>query len=165
VNPWDYDTEDETWSVEGQTALSLNHPARYITFDAARTACQSNGKRLCGADEWERSCAGLSNRNYPYGSDFEEGRCQEGGNFGGRPWERGESLECASLEHSSLRDQSGNVWEWTDSCNGSTCFVRGGSYAVDASFFPDALGCHFEQGHQRGSAEFDIGFRCCDNPL
>jgi hypothetical protein len=165
VNPWHYDNSDSSWWVEGQTALSLSHPARYITFDAARTACLSVGKRLCGADEWETSCGGLSGRDYPYGNEYEPDRCNQGGHFGGRPWERGESAECANLEHPALRDQSGNVWEWTDSCNGSTCYVRGGSYAVNGSFFPDALGCYFKQGHERGSAEFDIGFRCCANPL
>lgn len=164
-NPWHYDNDDEDWWVEGDTALSLNHPARFMTFDAAKAACQSVGKRLCGAVEWGHGCGGLSNRDYPYGNEFEPARCKQGGNFAGRPWERGESAACSSVEYGDLRDQSGNVWEWTDECNGSTCFVRGGSYAVDGSFFPDALGCEFDQGHERGSAEFDIGFRCCADPV
>jgi hypothetical protein len=164
-NPWHYDDDDETWWIEGQVGLSLEHPARFMTFDAAKQACESTGKRLCKPDEWGSACAGLSNRSHPYGNEFEEGRCKEGGQFAGRPWVRGESADCASIEHPELRDQSGNVWEWTDRCSGDRCYVRGGSYAVDGSFFPDALGCEFDQGHERDSAQFDIGFRCCASPL
>jgi formylglycine-generating enzyme required for sulfatase activity len=164
-NPWHYDDSDPGWWVEGDVALGLNYPARFMTFDAAKSACQSVGKHLCSADEWENSCGGISGRDYPYGSQYQPGICEEGGGFAARPSDRGERAQCANLEHPSLRDQSGNVWEWTNSCSGSTCMVRGGSYAVDGSFFPSALGCHFDQGHERGSAEFDIGFRCCASPL
>lgn len=165
VNPWHYDTSDPGWWVEGDVALGLSYPARYMSFDAAKSACQSVGKHLCSANEWQSSCGGLADQNYPYGSSYQPGICQEGGGFGARPADRGDRSDCVNSEHPSLFDQSGNVWEWTNDCAGNTCQVRGGSYAVDGSFFPDAMGCHFEQGHERNSAEFDIGFRCCASPI
>ena len=166
-NPWHY--EDGGWYIDGPVGLSLEHPARYVTFAAARSACAAQGKRLCGADEWTRACSGPSQLAYPYGNTFEPGRCNSANGLFGRPWAVGESATSASTSTPELVDMSGNVWEWTNDCSGGECQKAGGAFSVDGSFFPNALSCEGRQGHDTVNETFgtdhDIGYRCCASPL
>ena len=52
-------------------------PKRRLTyFDAVQTcAARGDGYRLCGEMEWERACRGDRLFAYPYGKQFEPGRC------------------------------------------------------------------------------------------
>ena len=62
-------------------------------------------------------------------------------------------------------DLSGNVWEWEDSCDGTTgsndlCRLRGGSFGV----YPgDYLRCDYGgyDGFGARVGGLDIGLRCC----
>jgi formylglycine-generating enzyme required for sulfatase activity len=165
-NPWKY---DDGWYVEGQVALSLEHPARYVTFAAARSACAANGKRLCGADEWTRACGGSGQLAFPYGNTYEPGRCNSASGITGRPWPVGDDPTCASASAPQLVDMSGNVWEWTNDCGGGDCTLRGGSFFVDGSFFQNALSCEGTKSHDTTNETFgtehDFGYRCCASPL
>jgi formylglycine-generating enzyme required for sulfatase activity len=166
-NPWDY---DDGWYIEGAIGMSLQHPARYVTHAAAKSACAFKGKRLCRADEWERSCSGPTGLVYPYGNTYEAGRCNSGsGVLGGTPWKVGDRPQCSSTAAPSLLDMSGNVWEWTSECSGNNCVLRGGSFNVDGSFFPTALSCDGTKTHDQANevfgTDYDFGYRCCASPL
>jgi formylglycine-generating enzyme required for sulfatase activity len=168
-NPWHYDTTDKSWYIEGQVGISLQHPARYVTHAAAKSACASKGKRLCRADEWTDACGGTNGLKYPYGNAYEAGRCNSASGITGRPWSVGEDPACASASAPQLVDMSGNVWEWTSECYGDDCELRGGSFYVDGSFFPTALSCEGTKSHDQVNETFgtdhDFGYRCCANPL
>ena len=61
-----------------------------------------------------------------------------------------------------LLDMSGNVEEWTDSCNGTagmsdTCQARGGRYDSDSA----GLECDADVTYTRDTQRKDLGFRCC----
>jgi formylglycine-generating enzyme required for sulfatase activity len=164
-NPWHY---DDGWYIDAQVGISLDHPARYVTFAAALSACTAKGKRLCTANDWTSACSpgGLA---YPYGNTYENGRCNSASGITGRPWEVGNSPSCSSTEAPQLVDMSGNVWEWTNDCSGDDCTLRGGSFFVDGSFFPTALSCEGTKSHDQANETFgtdhDFGYRCCANPL
>lgn len=166
-NPWHF--EDGGWYIEGPVGLSLEHPARYVTFAAAKSACSSVGKRLCSANDWTLACGGSSGLAYPYGNTFEAGTCNSASGITGRPWEVGNNPACSNPATPELVDMSGNVWEWTNDCSGGECTIRGGSFIVDGSFFPDALSCEgtksWDQADETFGTDHDIGYRCCAHPL
>jgi formylglycine-generating enzyme required for sulfatase activity len=166
-NPWHY--EDGSWYIDGPVGMSLEHPARYVTFEAARTACGLAGKRLCGADEWTRACGGPTQLAYPYGNTYEQGRCNTASGIIGSPWAVGDDPSCANTATPQLVDMSGNVWEWTNDCSGGDCTLRGGSFNVDGSFFPNALSCEgtksWDTVNETFGTDHDFGYRCCVNPL
>lgn len=53
-------------------------PQGYVSRDEASAACHQAGKRLCTFDEWRRACQGAAQRHHPYGTAFEDGRCNVG---------------------------------------------------------------------------------------
>lgn len=53
-------------------------PQAYISQLEARDACANAGKRLCTLREWRRACTGPARATYPYGNDYEKGRCNVG---------------------------------------------------------------------------------------
>jgi formylglycine-generating enzyme required for sulfatase activity len=53
-------------------------PQGYLSRDEAGAACHEASKRLCTFDEWRRACQGKTKRHYPYGTQYEEGRCNVG---------------------------------------------------------------------------------------
>lgn len=53
-------------------------PQAYINRIEAASACENAGKRLCSVEEWYRACRGSADQTYPYGKDFEPGRCNVG---------------------------------------------------------------------------------------
>ncbi|HUS32433.1 MAG TPA: SUMF1/EgtB/PvdO family nonheme iron enzyme [Kofleriaceae bacterium] len=164
-NPWHHDSTG--WYIDGSVGMSLQHPARYVTYAGAKSACAAAGKRLCKAEEWTRSCGG--GLKYPYGNAYESGRCNSASGITGSPWAVGSHANCASASTPQLVDMSGNVWEWTNDCSGDECQVRGGSFHVDGSFFPTALSCEGTQGWDQADetfgTDYDIGYRCCSAPI
>lgn len=50
-------------------------PNGYSSQVAARRACENAGKRLCTEAEWVTACRGEAGTRFPYGDDYEEGRC------------------------------------------------------------------------------------------
>lgn len=166
-NPWHHDSTG--WYITGSVGMSLQHPARYVTFAAAKSACAAAGKRLCKADEWTRACGGTSGLKFPYGNTYESGRCNSASGSFGSPWAVGSNAMCASASAPQLRDMSGNVWEWTNDCSGNECTLRGGSFDVDGSFFPTALSCEgtksWDQSQETFGTDYDFGYRCCAAPL
>ncbi|MCC6215021.1 MAG: hypothetical protein IT376_09140 [Polyangiaceae bacterium] len=50
-------------------------PQAYVSHALAKAACAAAGKRLCAHDEWVHACRGASRRRFPYGAEWEAGRC------------------------------------------------------------------------------------------
>jgi formylglycine-generating enzyme len=108
--------------------------------------------------------------NYPYGNTYDGTVCV-GNAYDGTPgYQTGSDKALPVMSATGFRgngpyaglfDLSGNVWEWEDSCNGSSgaddqCRLRGGSFSND-----NALLCGSDDSDNRNYANGQIGFRCC----
>ncbi len=140
-----------------------------IPWTEASELCGQAGKRLCTVAEWERACAGLAGRPYPYGDTFQPASCAvqvddpvPAGTFSG----------CLTPEGAA--DLVGGAWEWT----GSEMARPEGLFAGDAalrevrggSWFADAMDgvCRPHLGYTaapQDAAFPDVGFRCCRGSL
>lgn len=53
-------------------------PQGYVSRVEAARACENAGKRLCTVTEWFNACRGSAESTYPYGPQYEKGRCNVG---------------------------------------------------------------------------------------
>jgi hypothetical protein len=133
-------------------------PLTNVTQDAARTACESEGKRLCTELEWERACKGPRNLTYEYGPQYTQKTCAMGNDS--RPLPSGYLHGCKS--EYGVSDLHGGVWEWTDSPWGrgttrEASVLRGGNGAA-GEVIGRCANAEPKSPHFKAS---DIGFRCC----
>ena len=157
-------------------------PVSWVDWCDAYAYCAWAGRRLCGKigggpngsndfdnpalSQWMHACMGPSGTAYPYGNTFDSTRCNGplSNNYG--PVSVGKETNCVG-GYPGLFDMSGNVWEWEDSCSGSTgatdpCRERGSSYVQtrdDASGI--FLRCDANNNNPRQSTDWSVGFRCC----
>jgi formylglycine-generating enzyme required for sulfatase activity len=150
-------------------------PVAEVTWCQAYAFCAWAGERLCGQigggalaevnstdptlSQWFAACSSGGSLQYPYGNTFDPNACggqvvqssiaevgTHGGCVGGLP---------------GIDDMSGNVWEWTDTCQndqpGAFCHAVGGAFDSTAT----ELQCTSDRNWVRTSGAANIGFRCC----
>lgn len=120
-------------------------PIASVSFLDAKKYCESQGKRLCSAEEWEWACAGLEGYQYPYGFNREENKC----NSDTRQIEpSGVRLNCVSKFGGY--DMTGNIFEWVVGKSNEPAMM-GGPYSKCQTVSPGL----------DGSAKPQSGLRCC----
>jgi formylglycine-generating enzyme required for sulfatase activity len=116
------------WSGGRPPAGLEDHPVVHVDLDDARAYARWAGKRLPTEEEWQYAAQGTDGRTYPWGHEFQPGRCNDGSTGGTTP------VTAFPLGHSPFGclDLCGNVWHWTESerTDGRTrfCIIRGGAY-------------------------------------
>ncbi len=158
--------------------LDPDLPATCVNSCEARGYCLSRGKRLCGGpggavtnsvgnDEWSLACRGPDHWPYPYGTRYEEGRCNVNT---GAVAPVGSFAECSTP--AGILDLSGNVSEWVLLCRFAmggevVCGVRGGEYLTTGSAHsqcaPNPADADPAVPIRRNPLEHDpdVGIRCC----
>jgi formylglycine-generating enzyme required for sulfatase activity len=156
-------------------------PSGYLSGTLAELACRNAGKRLCTLDEWVLACRGQGGHKFPYGDQYQEGRCNvfreahpgqvlhhdmstghldprlnlvEGSN-GPLLRKTGATESCKSTwGNDAIYDMVGNLDEWVDAPVGA--FV-GGFYARSTR-----EGCDSKVStHPRAYFDYSLGTRCC----
>lgn len=156
-------------------------PSGYLSGNVAEVACRNAGKRLCSLDEWVLACRGEGGHKYPYGDQYQEGRCNvfreahpgqilhrdmstghldprlnlvEGAN-GPLLRKTGATESCKSAwAGDALYDMVGNLDEWVNAPVGA---FLGGFYARSTR-----EGCDSKvSSHPRSYFDYSLGTRCC----
>jgi len=161
--------------VQGAPVALPNHPVTNIDFCDAAAFCAWADKRLCGninggpitlvqlADpdqsQWFASCAGPKSQQYPYGTAYESGACNDQ-NGTHKLLDVGTEPKCQGY-YPGLFDMLGNAQEWVDACDAKSgpldgCERIGGSYEDGA----DTV-CSTSGQAQRNAYAPQVGFRCC----
>lgn len=157
-------------------------PQGYLSQVLARAACERAGKRLCSESEWVTACKGEAPRKFPYGEQFEAGRCNvyraihpatvlhASASYGHRdprlnlvvepgqgPLLRltGATPSCASRWGTDrIYDMVGNIDEWVEDEAG---LFLGGFYARSTR-----EGCESRvSAHPPAYYDYSTGARCC----
>ncbi|MBD3393804.1 MAG: SUMF1/EgtB/PvdO family nonheme iron enzyme [Chitinivibrionales bacterium] len=121
-------------------------PQGNASYKEAQQACESKGKRLCTAEEWQWACSGLEGYTYPYGWQFDKKNCNTKGV--GQFEASGARKRCVGKF--GLYDMVGNIFEWVTGADGKP-MLMGGPYSK----------CQTVSPGMDGDAKPQTGFRCC----
>ena len=135
------------------------HPVEGVTWHDAVAFCEWMGCRLPTEQEWEKGARGTEGREYPWGNDWEEGRCNTEEAGIGDTMPVGEYRRGASPY--GLLDAAGNVWEWCQDWfedEHVTKVLKGGSWRNPRN----SARCGSRLGdYPDHRLHGEYGFRCC----
>ena len=122
----------------------------------AEAACALAGKRLCTEVELSTACRGTEGRTYPYGSEYEEGICNDASGSG-QVEPTGTFVDCTDTT-GAVHDLVGNVAEVCDGCLG-WYGTHGGGITSSEGFSARCGGTDNYSSASGGG----VGMRCCQD--
>lgn len=117
-----------------------------VSFVQAKQLCESQGKRVCTAEEWQWACSGIEGYTYPYGWNLDENKCNRNGAT--LLESSGSRVNCVSKFGGY--DMVGNIFEWVTNAKSEPALM-GGPYTKCQTVSPGV----------GGGAKPQTGFRCC----
>lgn len=99
------------WKGPGPRPQEVDHPVVGVRWSDAVAYCQWAKLRLPTELEWEKAARGPGGHVFPWGKEWDPGRCRNDGN-------RSRATTAPVWQHAAgaspfgIYDMSGNVWEW-----------------------------------------------------
>jgi formylglycine-generating enzyme required for sulfatase activity len=150
--------DERNWRIN-DTPEKANYPVVFVTKQDAIHFCNWAGKRLPTADEWKKAYRGPQGRVYPWGDQFDYGKCNTAESCHGYQTTPVEMFLDSASEYGCL-DLMGNVEEWTSTTIEDNTVILGGSWKMSCEVYGLPV------LHRLGSPTLyldDLGFRCaCD---
>lgn len=104
---WDENWQSVSWEIPKGDETK---PVVFTNYAEAEAYARWAGLRLMSEAEYQRAARGDSDRVYPWGDKWEEGKCLSLSNSKSEPVAVGSFPDGAS---NGIYDLIGNVWEWT----------------------------------------------------
>jgi formylglycine-generating enzyme required for sulfatase activity len=143
------------WKGQTPPKKIADHPVVYVSWHDAEAYAGWAGKRLPAEQEWEKAARGTNGGAWPWGNQWEGGRCNttEAGIGGTTPV--GQYSPGGDSPYGCV-DMAGNVWEWTDTEEAGLHVLHGGSWLG----YRDLARCAArDRDYPRYSSDC-VGFRC-----
>jgi len=171
------------------TAANANYPVECVNWCDAYSYCAAAGKRLCGkigggtldytayrttpTGQWYSACTSngtYTSSGYTYGNTYNSTNCNGTDYWGGLEAFSvvvGSMGRCQSpvTGYVGVYDLTGNVFEWIDSCDGTSngktdhCNYSGGAYNSGPA--GDYMSCGSVNADYRAAEGRGVGIRCC----
>jgi formylglycine-generating enzyme required for sulfatase activity len=107
------------------------HPASHMTWAQAKAFCESQGKRLPSALEWERSARGREERIYPWSNKALKKKPHP---FYSGLVKRRVGFNKKDVSPYGVRNMASSVWEWTADVQDGKAIVRGGLWNLHLDY-------------------------------
>lgn len=129
-------------------------PTTKVSHAQAQALCESVGKRLCTATEWEKACKGWENNIFSYGDEYDDNHCLVNGEY-----IFSSDKDCYSSY--SVFGMSAGPREWTDTIprgKANEVVIKGGGYKMTDE---RTQRCSYSHSMKAEWADDDLSFRCC----
>jgi formylglycine-generating enzyme required for sulfatase activity len=149
------------WEGQGESlSEKADHPVVEVSYEDATSYCkwlsekEGAAIRLPTEEEWEKAARGEDGREYPWGDEFDQDKCNTeesgiGGTSEATRFPEGQSPY-------GCRDMAGNVWEWTSTKRKGYFVIKGGSWLDDRVF----ARCAYRVDNDPINRIYFLGFRC-----
>ena len=161
----------------GESCLGNKYPVTWVNWAEAKAYCKHYGLALPTEAQWEYAARGPEGRKYPWGDEWDQGKCCNRENQGPKRMTFPVGSFPAGASWCAALDMAGNVWQWckelcdakyyatspdTDppgAASGRLRGLRGGAWLSDGTL------CRSAHRHIiPTSRNFDYGFRASRTP-
>jgi iron(II)-dependent oxidoreductase len=131
------------------------HPASHMIWTQAKLYCESLGKRLPSALEWEKAARGNDSRVYPWGNKALRKKPHP---FYSGLIKRRVGFNKKDVSPYGVRNMASSVWEWTADVLDGKAIVRGGLWNLHLDYETSKTFDEIRLPPDKGF--IFLGFRC-----